>query len=160
MIAKTFKIGIIGIVWSYLFFYYANILFLYFWGFDLFSPAGWQKIAAFWNHGGIICEGKDYAFLFTILLLPFVWIIGWRWLCRIRLSKIITWPFEAYNRHIIKKYGSQAGKRFVLKNMGQSTKIEEDIKIATNAVKPNPEQDADKIREAVKNKLSKAQPKK
>lgn len=68
--------------------------------------------------------------------------------------------FEAYNRHIIKKYGSQAGKRFILKNMGQSTKIEEDIKVATNAVKPNPEQDADKIREAVKNKLSKARPKK
>lgn len=44
--------------------------------------------------------------------------------------------------------------------MGQSTKIEEDIKVATNAVKPNPEQDADKIREAVKNKLSKARPKK
>lgn len=159
MITKILKIGLIGIVWSYLYFYYANILFLYLWGFDLFLPDSWHKIALFWDYGGVIREGKDYAFLLTLVVTPIIWLLGWRMLCRISLIKILVWPFETYNRHIAKKYGNRAGKRIILKNMGQGTKIEEDIKVATEAVKANPEQDADKIREAVKNKLSKAQKK-
>ncbi len=157
MMAKTLKISIIGIVWSYLYFYYANILFLFLWGFDLFSAESWQKIALFWDYGGVIREGKDYAFLLTLLVTPIIWILGWRLLCRVSPVKIITWPFEAYNRHIVRKYGAQSGKRIILKNMGKGTNVEESIKIATEAVKPKPEQDADKIREAIKNKLSKAQ---
>lgn len=159
MIRKSIKITLIGIVWSYFFFYYANLLFLYLWGFDLFSATSWQKISIFWNNGGAIKKGQDYAFLLMLFaLLPF-WLWTWRLICRTDFLQILLWPFEAYNRHIIKKYGSSSGRRISLKNIGQSTSVEEKIKITQAAVKPNPEQDADKIRQAVKNKLSKAQTK-
>lgn len=155
MIFKAFKITLVGIIWSYIFIYCSNVLFSYLWGFNLLSPQSWKKIADYWNQGGAIREGKDYVFLLMIFLLVPFWIIGWKKLYRIDYIRIVISPFTLYNHFVINRCCRNGG-RIALKNVGKTKKVKLEIKERKEAVKPHPEQDADRIRQAVKNKLNKS----
>ena len=154
MFKKFVKKTVIGILWSLFFIYFSNILFLYLWGFNLWDAQSWLKIKIFWNQGGAIKEGKDYCFLIMLLALVPLWAYGWHFFNRIKFLKLLVFPYEVYNRMILKKY-DVSSQHFSLKNIGASTKIEDEIKISQGQAKANPEHNADKIREEIQKKLKK-----
>ena len=153
MIKKLFKALVVGIIWSYLYIFVTELLLYYLWNFDYLSPQDWQTINTFWEHGGVIKTGKDYLFLLSLLLVVPLWLLGWKYLYRQNYVEILLWPINAYNRHIIKHYGSES-KRILLKNIGTLVKVEEEIKQKTEALKPIEWKEADKVRQAVSEKIS------
>lgn len=155
MIFRILKFSLVGLIWSYFYIYYSNILFLYIWKFDFLNLGSWLKISDYWNHGGAIKESKDFIFLFMLLALIPVWIIGWRKLYQVNYAKLLLLPYTLYNQHIINKYKDKP-QHFVLKTGGTSLKAEEEIKLKQAAVKPNTEQEADKIRLAIQEKINKS----
>lgn len=86
------------------------------------------------------------------MLVP-LWLSGWKYLYNRNYIEILLWPLTAYNRFIIRKYG-EGSPRILLKNMGTGIKIEEELKLKTETVKPIEWKEADKVRRAVSEKLS------
>lgn len=153
MIKKLLKASVVGVIWSYFYIFVTDLLLIYIWNFDYLSPADWQTVNIFWKQGGVIKNGKDYLFLFSLLMLVPFWLAGWKYLYNRNYIEILLWPLTAYNRFIIRKYG-EGSPRILLKNMGTGIKIEEELKLKTEAVKPIEWKEADKVRRAVSEKLS------
>ena len=153
MIKKLLRICIIGVVWSCTYAFVTNFLLIYIWNFDYLSPTDWQTINIFWKQGGVIESGKDYFFLFSLLMLIPLWLAGCKFWYHRNYLEIMLWPLTAYNNFIIRKYG-ESSPRILLKNMGTGIKIEEEVKIRTESVKPIEWKEADKLRQAVSEKLS------
>ena len=78
-----------------------------------------------------------------------------RLLCLNYLNLLLS-PFLLFNKLSINKYKAQ-NKRILLKNIGTSVKVEEEIKLKTATVKPQERNEADKIRSAVSQKLKNEQ---
>lgn len=156
MLSRILKVSIVGLIWTYLYVRSTQLLFIYAWNFDYFSASSWQKIFDFWNSGGTIKKGKDYLFLFSLLMLIPIWLIGWRILFKINFLSVLILPITLYNDRIIRKYGASS-KRIILKNMGVSIKTEDDVKSKLEAIKPNEWNEANKIRDAVQEKFKKTQ---
>lgn len=144
---------IIGILWSYIFIVCANFIIYTLWNFNLLSARSWQTISAFWQSGGVIKTGKDYIFLSTIVALPFIWIWGWRFFCKVSYINILLYPIICYNRRIIRKYGHDSS-RIVLKNMKSSQKIIEDIKNELESIKPEKAKEVQNIRQQINQVIS------
>jgi hypothetical protein len=126
MIKKLLKISrflIIGIIWSYIYAFLTSYITIYFWKFNILSINSWKIISAYWNNGGIIKTSNDYIFLFTLLIIFVIWLIGLIILRKKSLLGILLAPVFLYNDHIIKKYGEDS-KRIILKNMGISKKTD------------------------------------
>ncbi len=143
----------IGFLWSYVFIVCANFLMYGLWNFNILSARSWQTISAFWQSGGVIKTGKDYLFLSMIVALPFVWIWGWRYFGRISYLSLLLYPINAYNRHIIKKYGHDSS-RIVLKNMKSSQKMIEDIKNELESIRPEKAKEVQNIRRQINQIIS------
>lgn len=139
---------IIGLIWSYVFIFFAQLTMINLWSFNLFSARSWLVINKFWEAGGVIKTAKDYTFLAMLAFLPIVWILGWRFLLRCNYLNILLFPINAYNRHIIKKYGHES-KRVVLRNVKSSQKIIEEIKEQLESIKPAKNQEVNNIRREV-----------
>lgn len=153
MIGKLFKASVVGIIWSYIYIFATELLLYYLWNFDYLSPQDWNTINTFWEHGGVIKTWKDYLFILSLLVVIPLWFWGWKYLYRQNYLEILLWPLNAYNRHIINRYGSES-KRILLKNIGTSVKVEEEMKQKTAAIKPIEWKEADKVRQAVSEKIS------
>ena len=156
MLGKLFKASVVGIIWSYIYIFATELLLYYLWNFDYLSPQDWHTINTFWEHGGVIKTWKDYLFLLSLLVIIPLWFWGWKYLYRQNYAEILLWPLNAYNRHIIKRYGSES-KRILLKNIGTSVKVEEEMKQKTAAIKPIEWKEADKVRQAVSEKIISSQ---
>ena len=153
MIGKLFKASVVGIIWSYIYIFATELLLYYLWNFDYLSPQDWRTINTFWEHGEVIKTWKDYLFILSLLVVIPLWFWGWKYLYRQNYLEILLWPLNAYNRHIINRYGSES-KRILLKNIGNSVKVEEEMKQKTAAIKPIEWKEADKVRQAVSEKIS------
>ncbi|MBE6448924.1 MAG: hypothetical protein E7018_06500 [Alphaproteobacteria bacterium] len=145
---KILKFLIVGIVWSYFFIICSNFAVYKIWNFNFLSAHSWQIIINFWNAGGIIKTAKDYVFLISLFSLPFIWIYGWRKALKINYLQLLLYPLEAYNRHIINKYG-QDSSRVVLRNLKSSQKIMEEIKSQLDSIKPAKNKEVSNIRSQV-----------
>ena len=143
---------LIGILWSYLFLIIANVIMYKLWNFSLFSAHSWNTVSYFWNSGGIIKTTPDYIFLTMLIILPVLWIVGWFLLNRVDYKNILLFPINAYNRHIIKKYGHDSS-RIVLKNLKSSQQIIEDIKNKSESIKPEAPKEVTSIRNNILKKL-------
>lgn len=152
-IFRFVRFVIIGILWSYIFIACANFIIYTLWNFNLLSARSWQTISAFWQSGGVIKTGKDYIFLSTIVALPFIWIWGWRFFCKVSYINILLYPIICYNRRIIRKYGHDSS-RIVLKNMKSSQKIIEDIKNELESIKPEKAKEVQNIRQQINQVIS------
>lgn len=152
MIFKLLKVSLIGIIWSYIYLWAVQALFVNFWHFDFLAKTDWQKISWFWNGGGTIRSSKDYLFLFSLLMIIPFWLIGWKIFYNFRYLEFFLAPLILYNRYIVRKYG-QNSQRIILRNIGSGKKVEQEIKEKTAAVKPKEWHEADRIREAVQHKL-------
>ena len=155
MIKKFFhfiRFMLIGVLWSYFFITLANLLMYKLWNFSFFSARSWKTLSYFWNNGGIIKTAPDYAFLAMLLAMPFLWIWGWRRLCRVNYVDILLFPLNAYNRRIISKYGHDSS-RIVLKNLKSSQKMIEEIKDKIESIKPEKAKEGNTIRTRILQKI-------
>ena len=159
MIKKCIKTIIIGGVWTILYLFVTEFLFINIWHFDYLSPRHWHTINTFWQNGGVIKTAGDYLFLLSLLLLFPLWYWGLKFAYKLNYISILLWPFTAYNKILIERY-KKSYSRIVLKNIGTSTKVEEEIKQKTSAIKPQEYNNADKIRDAINQKLLSEQNKK
>lgn len=152
---KTIKKIITLLIWTYLYIAITGTIFIYFWNFNILSLENWNLIKEYWESGGIIHTWKDYLFLFMLLAYIPLWYKGWISIQKINFLKIILWPIEKYNQHIIKGYDSTSS-HITIKNMGkEGIKIEEEIEIKSKP-KTQIQTDAEvnKIREAVASKIN------
>lgn len=149
---KYLRSLLIGTIWSCLFLILAQLLMWNVWHFNLFSARSWHTIGWFWQSGGVIRTASDYIFLFSILFLPFFWIIGWIIFNRLNYLSIILFPLLAYNRYIIKKYGHDS-KRVILRNLKSSQKAIEEIKQKLESIKPEAPKEVGSIRQELQKKL-------
>ena len=143
---------LIGVLWSYLFLIIANILMYKLWNFSLFSAHSWNTVSYFWNSGGVIKTAPDYIFLSMLILLPVLWIVGWLMLNRVDYKNILLFPINAYNRHIIKKYGHDSS-RILLKNLKSSQQMIEEIKDKIALIKPEAPKEVSSIRSQILKKI-------
>ena len=118
------------------------------WSFNLFSARSWQIINRFWEAGGVIKTVEDYTFLIMLTSLPIVWLLGWKFFLKQNYLNILLAPINAYNNHIIKKYGHES-KRIVLRNVKSSQQMIEEIKEQIENIKPAKSQEAGNIRSEV-----------
>lgn len=148
---------IIGTIWSYLYLLIANTVLIHFWNFSTLSHNSWRLLKIFWERGGTIKTGRDYLLLFCLALLIPLWLWGWRKLVKIRYLNFLLAPIRMYNDRIIRKYGASS-KRIVLKNLGRSKKVEEEIDSkAQPQSQVKTDEEVNKIRGAVLEKINSAQ---
>lgn len=148
---RTFSIGLI---WSYLYLLISNTILIYFWNFNVLSSNSWKLVKSFWERGGTIHTGIDYMLLSLLILLIPLWIWGWKRLCKFSYLNILFWPIQAYNNHIIRKYGGSSS-RIILRNMGRSKKITEEIEqMSTPAQQIKTDVEVNKIRNAISEKIN------
>lgn len=159
MIKKIFKFIraiTIGIIWGYVYCILASTVTIYFWNFNLFSANSWKSVQAFWQHGGVIKESKDYALLFTLLALIPLYLYTWKKLCKKNFAHILLSPVILYNNYITRKYGAES-PRIILKNMGRNNyELEELEKRLNPTSNAKPDVEINKIRSAVQDKIKSA----
>lgn len=154
LILKITRNLLIGTLWTYVYLLISNVILIYFWNFSTLSAQSWKMIRLFWEGGGTIWAGKDYALLSLLLLLLPVWILGWRKLTKVNYLNILLTPIYIYNDRVIKKYGASSS-RILLKNMGISKKVTEIIEQkmqSGNKIKTDEE--VNKIRNAISEKIN------
>lgn len=154
MIARLLKITLAGVFWTYAYILLSQAGFVHLWHFDYLSSADWQQISYFWQGGGTIRQGKDYLFLFSLLMIAPIWLIGWKIFYKIKYLELLMLPLTLYNSYIMRIYGANS-QRTILRNMGTSKKIAASIKARLAAVKPSSWNDAAKIRDAIQNTIGK-----
>ena len=147
-----FRTLIIGIVWTYVFLVAANFIMYKLWSFNFMSARSWQTVSRFWEAGGVIKTARDYIFLLMLVSLPFLWLWSWKKLLGIDYLSVLLYPLNAYNRHIIKKYGHESS-RVVLRNLKSSQKMIEEIKSRLDSIKPAKPKEVGSIRAEVHKKL-------
>ena len=149
---------IVGIAWSYIYLLITWFIFKYFWGFNYLSRSNWRVIARYWDEGGRIKNGSDYAFVFCLIILIPLWIWGWKKLNKTNFVTILLQPFLWIQKRNAEKYmknmsrikihnigisvGEEIKQDFENKIKKQQTEIENDPKASNN------------IRNNLKNKLS------
>lgn len=153
-IYKSLRTLLIGLIWSYVYLLITNSLLIYFWNFSTLSANSWRLLRLYWESGGAIKVGKDYLLLTILLLLIPVWILGWRRLLKKNYLEIFLAPIRIYNDYIIRKYGASSN-RILLKNMGRSRKITEQIEeMSKPKSQIRTDEEVNKIRNAVAEKIS------
>ncbi len=156
MIQKLLKAIVIGGIWTILYFLLTRFLFTHFAGWDYLSPTDWQRIEYRWEAGATIKSARDYSILFALLMLVPLWFYGWKYLYQLNYMNIMLWPFNKLNTIMLRRYQAK-NKRIILRNIGTSIKVEEEIKLKTAAIKPEERNEANKIRQAVNKKLKETQ---
>lgn len=154
LIYKTLRNLFIGLIWSYVYLLIANSLLINFWNFSTLSANSWRLLRTYWESGGSIKAGKDYLLLTILLLLIPLWLWGWRRLIKTNYLEILLFPIRYYNSYIIRKYGTSSS-RILLKNMGRSKKITEQIEeMSKPKSQAKTDEEVNKIRNAVAEKIS------
>ena len=144
---------IIGFLWSYVFIIVANFAMYHLWNFNILSPRSWQTIEKFWQSGGIIKSSKDYIFLGMLFSLPIIWLICWRYLCKVSYVNVLLAPLNLYNSRIIRKYGCDSS-RVVLRNLKSSQRMIEEIKGKLESIKPEKAKEVQNIRNQINKTIS------
>ncbi|MBR1649358.1 MAG: hypothetical protein IJ689_07170 [Alphaproteobacteria bacterium] len=116
-IKRFLRFCFIGAVWSALYFGVVYFVMKWIWKFNIFNPKYWKTISKFWQEGGVIDSAGEYFFVIMVLMMPILWIWGWRKAMKVSIVKIVFFPIFWYNDYQERKY-AQAPKAITLKNMG------------------------------------------
>lgn len=146
---RTLKILTVGVLWSYIFVVLARFLMLKLWNFDLLNPQDWDTIARYWDNGGSIKIAKDYIFSINIILLPFLWIYGWKKLDQTNFLNLLLWPLNLYNHW---RY-NQEMPRIILKKSKNSYDNLAATKQKLDSIKPQKPTEVKTIREEIQKKI-------
>lgn len=156
---KLIKALTVGVVWTVIYVYGADLLMISLWNFDFLNISHWQVIDTFWENGGKIKTGRDYAFVAMLAAVIPLWLAGWRYFYRVNFMALLLFPFTWYNNRMIRKYGENSS-HIILKNMGATQKkpnLEEIIESRMQMSSRKPvEKEAVIIRQNIQEKLSSA----
>lgn len=85
----------IGLVWSLLLLGWWFPLFLIInWQFNPYSTTNWQYLHSEFQNGWILDSTSDWFFLFTIILIIPIWVIGWRLCLKVEWKKLVKTCFN------------------------------------------------------------------
>lgn len=154
---KMLKVLVVGSIWTCFFVFLANLAMVKLWSFSIISLNDWRIIGNFWDGGGKIKTGRDFLFLFSLLLIIPLWLWGWVRAMKLNYLELLLAPLEKYNSWVISKYGEDS--RVVLKNLGTTIKKESAEDILAQRLKEKEEEidqekETSKIRENVFEKIS------
>ncbi len=147
---------LILIGWTWFFFGFSNLLIDMIWNFDFLSDRSWQILLNFWNKGGIIKTTSDVLLIFSLLLLPIIWIIGYFQILKLDYLKLFLYPIR-FIYSIFDRRALERPKRIVLKNIKSSDKLIEEIKSEIESIKPEKSTGAENLRSTITKKLSEKQ---
>lgn len=86
----------IGLVWSLLLLGWWFPLFLIInWNFNPYSLTDWQYLHAEFEGGWVLDSTSDWFFLFTMILIVPIWLIGWRLCLKVEWKK---WLINCFNK--------------------------------------------------------------
>ncbi len=143
---KLIKILLVGSIWTYIFIYFADMAMVKFWHFSLLRIDDWATISTYWNSGGKIKTGKDFAFLFSIALIPAVWLWGWSLACKVNYPALLLAPFEWLRNRSLAHYNDE---RIVIKNIGLTEEKVSEEELIKDQLK-NLEKEIDENKETLK----------
>ena len=155
------KFSVIGVIWSYIYLCCTLLIFKFFWDFNYLSRNNWRIISTFWNEGGKIRTGSDFAFILCLLLLIPLWIWGWKKLYKANILQLLLNPVFWFQNRKAKTYLSQMSK-IKLHNIGASVgaeikqNFENELKQQQKNIENTPKV-AHNIRSQIKNKLTNRQ---
>jgi len=152
------KFCFIGILWSYIYLHITLFIFKTIWDFNYLSRNNWRIISTFWQEGGKIVAGKDYLFIFCLILLIPLWIWGWKKLNHTNFLQVLVKPVEWLQARSAKNYLKEMS-RIKLHNIGASVgaeikqNFENELKKQQNQIENAPKA-SQSIRHHIKEKLN------
>ena len=106
----------------------------------------------YWNSGGVIKTASDVILIISLILLPFLWLWGYRKSLRVRYLQLLLKPvnmvYDLFNR------SSDNSDRVVIRNIKSSSQQIEDIKNELNSLKPKKAKETNDIRYNLKEKVT------
>jgi len=132
----------IFVLWTVILMTVSRVLLWWLWRFDIFSADGWSIISQYWNKGGKIKSGSEYAFFVTLIAIIPLWIWGIRKGMKTNFVRLFLSPIVYFmNRGL-----DEAPKSVTIKNIDVSvskTSKEEMLeKIVSERMKKYEEEDA------------------
>lgn len=138
--------------WTCIFSVISNTLITLVWNFNFLSVHSWQILSTFWNQGGVIKTSSDILLVSSLILLPFLWLIGFILALKLNYISIFLSPFGFFSRLFGgKDVGSE---RIVIKNLKSGRQVVEEIKAEIESLKPEKSKEAGNIRSEITKKLS------
>jgi len=146
---KIIRNLIVFVLWTFLFVFLSQKLFILIWNFDILSPYSWNIISDFWNKGGSFKTYQDIIFLTLLLSLPFLYFFGLRKAKKLNYANMFLAVFHRFFNEKIDE-----PERIVLKGMKSTQQYVDDVKNELESLKPEKNQEASSIRANVLKKIS------
>lgn len=140
----------LALLWTWIFVWLTDILFILLWNFDFTSAQSWQIVINYWNNGGVIKTASDITLFIALLLLPLFWYFGWRRLRKVKFLQLAVAPINMLYRLL--NSGSDKSERIVIRNIKSSQQRMDDIKSELDGIKPAKNQSSQGIRSNIINK--------
>lgn len=139
-------------LWTWLFVFITNAVFIYIWNFDYTRTTSWTILFDYWNSGGVIKTTSDVILVVSLALLPLLWLFGYikslKWNYSNLLLKPINIIYGMFNRD------SKDNERVVIRNIKSSSQRIEDIRNELNSLKPQKANETNDIRYNLKEKVT------
>ena len=144
---------LVFIGWTFFFVVLSNFLIKLIWKFDFLSIHSWNILASFWNQGGVIKTTSDVLLLFSLVLLPLLWLMGAVLIKRLNFWQVFSFPFRILFKPFISD-DNETPPRIVIKNIKSSQQQIEDIKLEISSIKPKKSMEAENLRTEISKKRS------
>ena len=129
-ILKFIRNIIVFVLWTLFFTYLFKTMIAVVWNFDILSNRSWHTLLSYWNRGGVFKTAPDIVLLVLLLLLPFIYIIGFIKVKKLNFFKLITSFFGLFFKDNIEE-----PERVVIKGMKTTQQMIDDVKNGNNNIK-------------------------
>lgn len=148
-ILKFIRNIIVFVLWTIFFVCFFNTLISVLWNFNILSAQSWQTLLSYWNRGGVFKTAPDIVLLVLLLLLPFIYIIGFIKVKKLNFFKLITSFFGLFFKDNIEE-----PERVVIKGMKTTQQMIDDVKNEIESLKPEKNKEASSIRSNILQKIN------
>ena len=146
---KNLRNATLWLIWTFLFVYIAHNITLFIWNFDILSSKSWKIISNYWNKGGSLKTIQDFVFFSFLLLLPFLYVFGFKKALKINYSaQLISFISRFFDSKI------DDPERVVIKGMKTNQQYINDIKNELEALKPEKNKESSLIRTNILKKIN------
>ncbi len=151
-IFKLFRNIIVMILWSLVFVYITNTLYIKLWNFDYTHTTSWQIMSDYWNSGGVIESTSDIILVSALILLPVLWFWGYIKALKLNYTVLVLKPislvYDVINR------SSDNSERIVIRNIKSNAQRAEEIKNELSSLKPQKPKETNTIRQNLQEKVT------
>lgn len=149
---RFFRAIAVMVLWTWVFVYITDAIFILVWNFDYTRTGSWEIMFDYWNSGGVIKTASDVILIISLILVPFLWLWGYRKSLRVNYLQLLLKPvnmvYDLFNR------SSDNSDRVVIRNIKSSSQQIEDIKNELNSLKPQKAKETNDIRYNLKEKVT------